>query len=127
MIKFKGQLLKFDFEDALGTKFPKDCHIESPKKVPVFFNFNMWNPMDVIGYAKISKEPSGLSCECDILEKHRDFFTEDRYFVGGYYQNVQMHSEAGLKVITSGKLTSMSIVPDGAQVSDELFVERVKE
>lgn len=127
MIKFKGRLLLFNSENAIGRKIPKDCNIEFPKAVPAFYNYDMWNPMGVIGSASISKDDQGLLCDLSILDKYKDVFTEVKYFVGGYYQNVHMRSEAGAPVFVSGTLTAMSIIPDGAQLDDNLFVRKVED
>lgn len=62
-----------------------------------------------------------MECKCEL----DDIFSDEGYFVGGYYLSVKTHTEGAIAVIDSGRLTEMSIIPDGAQADDNLKIRRI--
>ena len=121
MNKFEGRLLKLDSVDICGRKFAKDCNIRFKERVPVLYNFQNNDPESVLGFADISKDDEGLLCKCEL----DGIFSDAEYFVGGYYLSVKTHTEGEITVIDSGRLTEMSIIPNGAQADDNLKIRRV--
>lgn len=49
----------------------------------------------------------------------------NEYFVGGYYTRIKTHVEDYITVIDSGRLVSMSIVPEHNVADENLKVRRV--
>lgn len=121
MNKFEGRVLKLDSMDICSRKFAKDCNIRFLERVPVLYNFQNNDPESVLGFADISKDDEGLLCKCELDVA----FSDEWYFVGGYYLSVKAHTEGVITVIDSGKLIAMSIVPNGAQADDNLKIRRV--
>ena len=120
-LKFEGQLLKFGTVDKCNRKFASDCKITFPEKIPVTYNFNM---DEIIGDAAISKVEDGLKCEVLLLDA--DILPENEYFVGGYYTQIKRHVEDHITIIDSGRLVSMSIVPEDNVADENLKVRRVE-
>lgn len=118
MIKLKGRLLNLNSTDVCGRKWSKNCKISFPDKVPVFYNFK--HNIPPCGSAKISKDKYGLECE---VELSGEIPIENAY-VGGYYNNIESHSESSVTVIDSCKLISMSIVPDDQVADRNLKIRR---
>ena len=48
----------------------------------------------------------------------------NEYFVGGYYTRIKTHVEDHITVIDSGRLVSMSIVPEHTVADENLKVRR---
>lgn len=117
MAKFEGRLLKVESVDACFRKFSKDCKITFPEKIPVLYNFGE----DIVGIASIERDDQGLICECDLYDR---LFSEEAYPVGGLYMNVNLSCEDGVTIVNSDRLVSMSILPKGLGVHDELKIER---
>lgn len=120
-LKLKGQVLKFDTIDRCNRKFSSDCKITFPEKIPVTYNFNM---NEIIGHADISKTADGLKCEVPLFDAN--ILPENEYFVGGYYTGIKMHMEDHITVIDSGRLVSMSIVPEHGVADKNLKIRRVE-
>lgn len=53
-------------------------------------------------------------------------FSDDEYFVGGYYDRVKRHIENGVTIIDSARLVSVSIVPEHGVADENLKVRRVE-
>lgn len=122
MNRFEGRVLKLDTIDKCGRKFASDCKIAFPEKIPVTHNFNM---DEIIGHADISKVEDGLNCEVSLLDT--DIFPGDEYFVGGYYTGIKTHVEDHITVVDSGRLVSMSIVPECNVADENLKIRRVND
>lgn len=120
MNKFEGRVMKLDSVDICGRKFAKDCKIRFPERIPVLYNFDRWS-MPILGQAEIQKDDDGLVCKCELDE----LCTDPEYYVGGFYLSVKTHTEGEITVIDSGRLTEMSIIPNGAQADDNLKIRRI--
>lgn len=112
-IKFEGQVLKFGTVDKCNRKFAPGCKITFPEKIPVAYNFDM---DEIIGHADISKVEDGLKGVVSLFDTN--ILPGNEYFVGGYYTRIKTHVEDRITVIDSGRLVSMSIVPEH-NVADE--------
>lgn len=110
----KGQLLVLDEVDVHGRKFAKDCKIIFSEKIPVFLEFNHSDPNSVIGYSEITRDDKGLVCEVNL---NMNSMTEDQYYVGGFYTNLEHHKEGSIDVIDKCTLRAMSIVQKPAHKS----------
>lgn len=127
MTIFEGRVCLFDSINQYNNFiFSKDCEIELPGKVPVLYNFEKDDPGKVLGFATIQQDKLGLLCKCELKDSVDNIFTENEYYVGGYYTNVNYRLEDSHMIITSCCIKAMSIVPEGAHCSDELKVRRVK-
>lgn len=127
MIIFEGRALLFDSVNKRGThSFSKDCKIEIPEKVPVLWNFDFEDPEKVLGFASLKKDDDGLLCRCELRDSFSDIFNEDKYFVGGYYTEVNYQMENKIMIVTSCRVKALSILPEGMQDDDNLIVRRAK-
>lgn len=127
MIIFEGRALLFDSVNKQETfSFVKDCKIEIPEKVPLFWNFDFEDSERVLGFASLKKDDQGLLCKCELKDSLDDVFKENEYFVGGYYTEVEYHMVNKLMMITSCRVKALSILPEGMQADDNLIVRRVK-
>lgn len=122
MTKFEGRILNLDSVNICNLKFAKDCKITFPEKIPVCYDFNIY---EIIGHAYISKVEDGLNCEVSLIDT--DILPENEYFVGGYYTDIKMHMEDHITVVDSCRLVAMSIIFSDYNVADEnLKVRRVE-
>lgn len=117
--KFKGQVLKFNTVDKYNRKFSSDCKITFSDKIPVTYNFNM---DAIIGHADISKMQDGLNCEMALFDT--DILPKNEYFVGGYYTGVKTHVEDHITIVDSGRLVSVSIIPEHNVADENLKIRR---
>lgn len=123
MIAYEGRLLNLGTVDRCARKFSEDCKIKFPNKVPVTYNFQS-GVDNVLGFAEISQDDDGLNCRVTMTN---DDFKASEYYVGGYYKDVKRDVNESVTVITSGKLTSMSIVPDCDCCDENMKIRKVKE
>ena len=96
-IKFEGQVLKFGTVDKCNRKFAPECKITFPEKIPVAYNLFYTN-----------------------------ILPGNEYFVGGYYTRIKTHVEDHITVVDSGRLVSMSIIPEHNVADENLKVRRVE-
>lgn len=122
-IKFNGRLLVLDKPSKNGFKFSKDCQIDIPPKVPVYWNFDFYT-IGVIGHATVKKDDIGLYCE-GVLQEELPW--DGKFYMGGYYKKVKRHKENELSIVDSCSLESVSILPDGFQADDDLIMNIVVE
>ena len=109
-IKFEGQVLKFGTVDKCNRKFAPDCKITFPEKIPVAYNFDM---DEIIGHADISKVEDGLKGVVSLF---------DTNILPGNETHVEDH----ITVVDSGRLVSMSIIPEHNVADENLKVRRVE-
>lgn len=65
-------------------------------------------------------------CKClDNILFDTNILPGNEYFVGGYYTRIKTHVEDHITVIDSGRLVSMSIVPEHNVADENLKVRRV--
>lgn len=83
-------------------------------------NFDM---DEIIGHADISKVEDGLKGVVSLFDTN--ILPGNEYFVGGYYTRIKTHVEDRITVIDSGRLVSMSIVPEHNVADENLKVRRV--
>lgn len=119
---FEGRLLKVGTEDKVRRKFVDDCKLEFAEKIPVCYNFDFTSP--VLGHADVSRDEDGLLCKLTLSDINA--FSDDEYFVGGYYDRVKRHIENGVIIIDSARLVSVSIVPEHGVADENLKVRRVE-
>ena len=69
----------------------------------------------------------GIKFEGQVLKFGTDtnILPGNEYFVGGYYTRIKTHVEDRITVIDSGRLVSMSIVPEHNVADENLKVRRV--
>lgn len=112
----------FGTEDKVRRKFVDDCKLEFAEKIPVCYNFDFTSP--VLGHADVSRDEDGLLCKLTLSDINA--FSDDEYFVGGYYDRVKRHIENGVTIIDSARLVSVSIVPEHGVADENLKVRRVE-
>lgn len=98
-----------------------DCKITFPEKIPVAYNFDM---DEIIGHADISKVEDGLKGVVSLFDTN--ILPGNEYFVGGYYTRIKTHVEDHITVVDSGRLVSMSIIPEHNVADENLKVRRVE-
>lgn len=120
MIVMEGRLLNLGTISSNNVKFAKDCKLIYPEKVPVTWNFGR-DPNSIIGNAEIFRDNDGLFCKVQLTN---EMFTDDEYFVGGYYDDVKMHKENSIDIVDACSLRLMSIVL--APADENLKIRRRK-
>ena len=78
---------------------------------------------EIIGHADISKVEDGLKGVVSLFDTN--ILPGNEYFVGGYYTRIKTHVEDHITVIDSGRLVSMSIVPEHNVADENLKVRGV--
>ena len=71
---------------------------------------------EIIGHADISKVEDGLKGVVSLFDTN--ILPGNEYFVGGYYTRIKTHVENPITIVDSGRLVSMSIIPEH-NVADE--------
>lgn len=120
MVEFEGLILTFGTVDKSNLIFPLDCKIILPDKIPVTHNFNK---NEIIGHADIHKIRNDIRGRISIFDS--ELFSENEYFIGGYYTDVYMHTENGIKVVDSCRLVSISIIPEHKVSDEKLKIRRI--
>lgn len=100
---------------------PRTARSRSPEKIPVAYNFDM---DEIIGHADISKVEDGLKGVVSLFDTN--ILPGNEYFVGGYYTRIKTHVEDHITVVDSGRLVSMSIIPEHNVADENLKVRRVE-
>lgn len=121
MSELEGCILKLDSIDKCGRKFAADCKITFLEKIPVTLGFDRES---IIGYAELSESKDGI--ECKVVPFDSEALPENEYFVGGYYTHVKSHKEGDITVIDSGRMVSMSIIPEHSVADNKLKIRRHK-
>lgn len=127
LIHMSGRVLLFDKVSKNGVLFPKDCKISFPEKVPVTWEFRMYDPSEVLGIASVSKDEKGLNCVVELTNfdpdlLHKDF--HDELPIGGFYTRVKRHMENGITVVDEASLKLIGVTLGPAD--DELKIRVVK-
>ena len=125
----EGRILLFDEVNKNRDIFPKNCKIDIPEKVPLTWDFNH---EQVIGFAKVTKDDKGLIAKAETfsnemigVEDLSSIFEDGKFGTGGFYTNVNKHSDGSFIVVDEAKLRKIALVLD--PVNKEYYFEIVKE
>ena len=128
MIRLEGRILLFDVVNSSCDKIPKNCDIYIPEIVPLCWNFDH---TFCIGRAKVAKDEIGLVCSAEIIDNPyiseegiRKLLDNSSFGAGGFYNNVKMHLENGMKIIEKASLREVSLTL--APVHKEYFLKIVE-
>lgn len=123
MIKLEGRVLLFDEINRSSDKFPKNCEIIIPKKIPLTWNFEHNKP---IGFAIPFKDNNGIYATAETFSNEyinvkdiRDILTDGKIGVGGYYKLGETHYEGKLLIIDEATLVEIGLTL--APVRDEYY------
>lgn len=128
MIKLEGRVLLFDEINGLSNKFPKNCEIIIPEKVPLTWDFEHDKP---IGFATPIRDDKGIYATAETfsneyigIEDIQDILTDGKIGVGGYYRINKMHKEGELDIIDEATLLDISLTL--APVRDEYYFKNME-
>lgn len=124
----EGRVLLFDSVNINGDIFPKGCEIDSPGKVPLFWNFQFGK---CIGNCEVIKDEKGLIAKAvtfsdSIVDNTlKDILSDGRIGVGGYFNGVKMHRDNILIIVEKAILKSVSLTLE--PVNEEYYLKVLKE
>lgn len=128
MIKLEGRVLLFDEINRSANKFPKNCEIIIPERVPLTWNFEHDK---TIGFAIPFKDNNGIYGTAEIfsneyinVEDIRDIFTDGKIGVGGKYKLGETHNEGELLIIDEATLVEIGLTL--APVRDEYYFKNME-
>ena len=117
------RVLLFDEINRSSDKFPKNCEIIIPKKIPLTWNFEHNKP---IGFAIPFKDNNGIYATAETFSNEyinvkdiRDILTDGKIGVGGYYKLGETHYEGKLLIIDEATLVEIGLTL--APVRDEYY------